>query len=78
MGKDDRDPVGVIERALAVTITAEPIIARIRAAVKEGKLDGTLAPESHPGALAQRALRAGVIDAAEANVLATTTSSWRR
>jgi len=71
VGKDDRDPVGVIERALAVTITAEPIIARIRAAVKEGKLDGTLAPEAAPGALAQRALRAGVIDAAEANVLAT-------
>lgn len=71
VGKDDRDPVGVIEKALAVTITAEPIIARIRAAVKDGRLDGTLAPEAAPGVLAQRALRAGVIDAAEANVLAT-------
>ena len=70
VGTDENDPVGVIERAVAATIAAEPILVRLRAAVKAGKLDGTLAPEAAPGALAQRALAAGVIDAAEAAALA--------
>ncbi len=71
VGHDEDDPVVLIERALAATMEAEPLLARIRAAVRNGTLDGTLAPEAAPGALAQRALQAGVIDADEAELLAT-------
>ena len=39
----DDDPVTLIERALAATIAAEPIEAKIRAAVKDGRFDGEAA-----------------------------------
>jgi acyl-CoA dehydrogenase len=70
IGEADNDPVGLIERALDVTVVAEPIHARIRAAVKEGKLDGSVAPDAAPDTLAVRAVAAGLITADEARVLA--------
>ncbi len=71
LGGGDDDPVALLERTLAATIAVEPVQAKIRAAVKAGTLDGAMAPEAAPGQLTQRALRAGVIDAAEANLIAT-------
>ncbi len=65
------DPVGLLERSLAATLAVEPVHAKIRAAVKAGTLDAALAPEAAPGLLTQRALQAGIIDAAEANLIAT-------
>ncbi|HTQ01714.1 MAG TPA: acyl-CoA dehydrogenase [Casimicrobiaceae bacterium] len=69
IGKDDDDPVGLIERALVATVAAEPVQAKLRLAVKEGRLDGRVAPDAAAGELTQRALAAGVIDAAEAQLL---------
>ncbi len=57
------DPVSLIERALAATLVAEPIDAKIRAAVKEGRLDGKLPAGGGAEMLAARAQSAGVITA---------------
>jgi acyl-CoA dehydrogenase len=54
----DNDPVTLIERALEATVAAEPIQAKIRAAVKEGRI----APNAD-------AEQAGVITSEEARVL---------
>ena len=65
------DPVSLIERALAATLAAEPIEARIRAAVKEGRLDGKLAAGAGSEVLVARAQTTGVITSDEcATVLA--------
>ena len=69
IGKGDDDPVGLIERALAATVAVEPVHAKLRLAIKEGRLDGRLAPDAEGGELARRALAAGVIDASEAQLL---------
>ncbi len=64
------DPVRQIELALEATIAAEPIEAKLRAALRAGKL----APDDEPGANPERfdlqAVEAGVISADEARVLA--------
>ena len=59
-------PVAQIERALAATLAAEPIEARIRAAAKEGKFDAKVPPGGGLDALVARAQAASVITAAEA------------
>ena len=59
-------PVLAIERALAATMIAEPIEARIRLAGKEGRLDTRLPPGAGIEVLTARAQSAGVIDGAEA------------
>ena len=59
------DPVSLIERALAATLAAEPVDAKIRAAVKEGRLDGKLPAGGGAELLAARAQSAGVITADE-------------
>ncbi len=59
------NPVTQIERALAATIAAEPIEAKLRAAVKDGRVDGKLPPGAGVDVLLGRALAAGVITAAE-------------
>jgi acyl-CoA dehydrogenase len=59
------NPVAQIERALAATIAAEPIEAKLRAAVKDGRVDGKLPPGAGVDVLLGRALAAGVITAAE-------------
>ena len=63
----DDDPVALIERALAATLAAEPIEAKLRAAAKAGPLDAKLPPGARRrGARRARATAAGVITAAEA------------
>ncbi len=65
------DPVSLIERALVATLAAEPLEAKIRAAVKEGRLDGKLPAGAPADALAARAQAAGVITGDEgATILA--------
>jgi len=65
------DPVSLIERALVATLAAEPIEARIRAAVKEGRLDGKLAGGAGTEVLVARAQTTGIITPDEcATVLA--------
>ena len=60
------NPVAQVERALAATVAAEPIEAKVRAAVKDGRVDGKLPPGTGIDALVARAQAAGVISAAEA------------
>ncbi|MDR2186545.1 MAG: acyl-CoA dehydrogenase [Azonexus sp.] len=63
----ESDPVGVIELALAATLEAEPIEARIRAAEKAGRFDGN--PQANVRDIASVAFESGVIDAAEYEVM---------
>jgi len=70
IGGDDNDPVALIERAFEATVSAEPIHAKIRAAVKASQLDGTVAPDAPADTLAIRAVASGVITADEARLLA--------
>ena len=69
IGKADDDPIGLIERALAATIAAEPIEAKLKSAIREGRLDAKLAPGAGIEALAERAVAAGIVSADEAQVL---------
>ncbi len=64
------DPLAEIERALAATIAAEPIEAKLRAAVKDGRVDAKLPPGEGAETLTTRAVAAGAITAAEAAALA--------
>jgi acyl-CoA dehydrogenase len=61
------EPIGAIEQALAATLEAEPIEARIREAQKAGRFDGN--PQANVRDIAQAAFDAGVVDAAEYEVL---------
>jgi len=69
VGKEDDDPVGLIERALEATVKAEPVEAKLKAAMRERRLDGRLPPGAGVEVLAERAVAAKVIDADEARVL---------
>ncbi|MCC7327954.1 MAG: acyl-CoA dehydrogenase [Burkholderiales bacterium] len=69
IGRDDDDPVGLIERALVATVAIEPVEAKLKAATREGRLDGQLPPGTGVDALAQRAVAAGVIEPDEAQAL---------
>jgi len=60
----EADAVGVIELALAATMAAEPIDAKLRAAHKAGQIDGQDAAQ-----LARHACEIGLISAAELNTL---------
>jgi acyl-CoA dehydrogenase len=60
------NPVAQVERALAATIAAEPIEAKVRAAVKDGRVDAKLPPGAGVDVLVARAEAAGAITAAEA------------
>jgi acyl-CoA dehydrogenase len=62
-------PVLQIERALAATLAAEPVEAKIKLAAKDGRLDTKLAPGAGLEVLVARAQTAGVIDAAEGAAL---------
>ncbi|HZX31046.1 MAG TPA: acyl-CoA dehydrogenase [Rhodocyclaceae bacterium] len=61
------DPVGAIELALAATLEAEPIEAKIREAQKRGVFDGN--PVANVRDIAIAAVEAGVITAAEFEVM---------
>jgi acyl-CoA dehydrogenase len=64
------DPLAEIERALAATIAAEPVEAKLRSAVKDGRVDAKLPPGEGVEVLTARAVAAGAITAAEAAALA--------
>jgi acyl-CoA dehydrogenase len=63
------EPIADIERALAATIAAEPIEAKLKTAAKAGTLGTALAPGEGIEELAARAVSAGVIGADEARTL---------
>ena len=63
------DPVALIERALVATLASEPVEAKIRAAVKDRRLDAKLPPGAGLDALVARAQSQGVINAAEAHAV---------
>ena len=69
IGTDDDDPVGLIERALDATVLAEPVEAKLRTAIREGRLDGKLPPGAGVDVLADRALAAGIVSVDEARAL---------
>jgi acyl-CoA dehydrogenase len=68
IGADD-EPMGLLERALAATLVAEPVERRIADAVRSGALDATLAPGEGAAELAARATTRGIITADEAAAL---------
>jgi acyl-CoA dehydrogenase len=63
------EPLAQIERALAAVIAAEPVEAKIKAAVRAGTFDAKLAPGEETDTLAARAVAANVITAGEAETL---------
>ena len=65
----DDDPVGLIERALHATVIAEPVEAKMRAAIKEGRLDGRLPPGAGFEVLVDRALATGIVSVEESRAL---------
>ncbi|MDB5809947.1 MAG: fadE [Betaproteobacteria bacterium] len=62
--KNEDEAVGVLEAALRAVIAAEPVEAKIRAAVKAGSIGGHFAAET-----AEQAVTKGVITAAESGLL---------
>jgi acyl-CoA dehydrogenase len=66
LGRARNDPVAQIERALAATVIAEPIEAKLRTAMKDGRVNRELPPGSPWETLLERAVAAGVIAASEA------------
>jgi acyl-CoA dehydrogenase len=71
LSKAEDNPLAQIERALAATIAAEPIEAKLRAALKEGRFDAKRSPGEGGEALIARAIAAGAITDAEARMLVT-------
>ena len=69
LSQSSDNPLAQIERALVAAIAAEPIEARVRAALKAGRVDAKLAPGDGSDVLDARAVEAGVITAAEAAAL---------
>jgi acyl-CoA dehydrogenase len=69
LSRSPDNPVAQVEVALAATIASEPVEAKIRAALKHRRLDGKLAPGAGVDALVARAREAGVITAAEADIV---------
>jgi acyl-CoA dehydrogenase len=63
------DPLALIDRALAATLAAEPLEARLRTALRDGRLEAKLPPGAGPEVLMARAQAAGVITGAEAATL---------
>jgi acyl-CoA dehydrogenase len=63
----ENEAIGALELALAATIEAEPIDAKIRAAEKRGALDDN--PDANVRDLAKAAFAAGIVSAAEYAVL---------
>jgi acyl-CoA dehydrogenase len=62
---DESDPIGTLEAALRAVIAAEPVEAKILAAVRGGTVAGRW-----PAEQVQASLAAGIIDAEEAQALA--------
>ena len=67
---DPGQPVGMLERALGLTLACEPIERKLKDALRRGRIDGRLAPGEGPAVLDARAVAAGVISESEAALLA--------
>ena len=65
------NPVAQIERALAASVAAEPIEHKLRTAMKDGRVDRELPPGVPWETLLDRAVTAGIIAPAEADVVRT-------
>jgi acyl-CoA dehydrogenase len=63
------EPVGLLERALAVTVMAEPIERKLGDAMRSAAFAARGTPGEGAGELAARAVAAGVISQAEAVLL---------
>jgi len=70
VGSAEEDPVGLIERALTATVVADAVEAKLKSAIKDGRLDSRIPGGSGIEVLADRALAAGIITADDARVLA--------
>jgi acyl-CoA dehydrogenase len=68
---DPDEPVGLLERALAASVAADPVERKLRSALRVGKLEATQLPGDGAAELEALAVAAGVITAAEAAVLAS-------
>jgi acyl-CoA dehydrogenase len=66
---DPDEPVGLLERALAASVAADPIERKLRSATRGGKLKVTQAPGEGAAALDAAAVAAGVLTPPEAAVL---------
>ena len=64
-------PIAAIERALRAVVAAEPVEAKVKAARRDGTFDATTAPGEDAMAVFGRAVAAGVVTAAEADLVAT-------
>ncbi|HYT96961.1 MAG TPA: acyl-CoA dehydrogenase [Casimicrobiaceae bacterium] len=69
ISRDPDDPGNLIERALAATIAAAPVEAKIRAATRDGRLAATPPPGAGIEWPIDKATSAGIIAAVEADVL---------
>ena len=68
---DPEQPTGLLERALAASVAAEPIERKLRSAVRSGKLVLTLAPGEGAAKIESLAVAARVISEGEAAMLAS-------
>src|SRR5690349_23836786 len=68
---DREQPVGLLERALALTVAAEPVERKLRDALRRNAFDARLAPGEGAAELAAKAVIAGVISDSEAALLAS-------
>jgi acyl-CoA dehydrogenase len=71
LGRADDEGVGLLERALPATLASEPVEGRIKAAVKDGRVDGRLPPGAGIEVLVARAVAAGAITAADGELVIT-------
>ncbi len=68
---DPEGAIGLLERALAATVAAEPIERKVRSAVRSGRIAARLAPGEGAAEIAAHAVAAGVISETEEVALAT-------
>jgi acyl-CoA dehydrogenase len=68
---DREQPVGLLERALALTVAAEPIERKLRDALRRRAFDAQLAPGEGAAELAAKAVAAGIISENDAALLAS-------
>lgn len=63
------EPVGLLERALALTLATEPLERRLKDAHRAGAFDSRTSPGEDRNAMLARAVRAGILDEAEAKLI---------
>lgn len=66
---DAEEPVGLLERALALTLVTEPLERRMRDAHRAGSFDSAARPGEGHDAMLTRAVAAGILDASEARLV---------